>query len=94
MCSDQGVTTHSYPRASRANQPTAYAMGNCSDVLQTVDTLTVLFLTHYMLVMFYNLPPLSNGNWDCANVRSTIENLFDIFTDAISNGTINNLPPS
>ena len=90
---DQGVTTHSYPRASRANQPTAYAMGNCADVLQTIDTLVGIVSDALYAGNLNNLPPLSNGNWDCANVRSTIENLFDIFTDAISNGTINNLPP-
>ena len=90
---DQGVTTHSYPRASRANQPTAYAMGNCADVLQTIDTLVGIVSDALYAGNLDNLPPLSNGNWDCANVRSTIENLFDIFTDAIGNGTIDNLPP-
>ena len=68
-------------------------MGNCSDVLQTVDTLVGIVSDALYAGNLDNLPPLSNGNWDCANVRSTIENLFDIFTDAISNGTIAGLPP-
>ena len=38
------------------------------------------------------LPDISNGNWDCANVRSSIDNLFDIFTDAISSGSLDELP--
>ena len=38
------------------------------------------------------LPPLSNGLWDCANVRASIETLFDILTDAISGGTLDGLP--
>ena len=90
---DQNVTTHSYPRASRANQPSAYAMGNCSDVLQTIDTLISVVSDALYAGNLDSLPPISNGNWDCANVRSTIENLFDIFTDAIDNGNLNNIPP-
>ena len=90
---DQNQTVHSYPRASKANQPTAYSLGNCSDVLQTIDTLVGIVSDALYAGNLDNLPPLSNGNWDCANVRSTIENLFDIFTDAISTGSINNLPP-
>ena len=90
---DQNQTVHSYPRASKANQPTAYSLGNCSDVLQTIDTLVGIVSDALYAGNLDNIPPLSNGNWDCANVRSTIENLFDIFTDAISTGSIDNLPP-
>ena len=40
-----------------------------------------------------NLPPLSTGEWDCANVRLSIETLFDILNDAIGGGTLAGLPP-
>ena len=40
-----------------------------------------------------NLPPLNNGEWDCANVRSSIEVLFDILQDAVVGGTLAGLPP-
>ena len=90
---DQNETTHSYPRASKAYQPSTYTLGNCSDVLQTIDTLTGIVCDALLAGDLDELPPLSNGNWDCANVRSTIENLFDILTDAISGGTLAGLPP-
>ena len=90
---DQNVTTHSYPRAARAYQPSTYTLGNCSDVLQTIDTLTGIVCDALYAGNLNVLPPLSNGQWDCANVRSTIENLFDILTDAIGNGNLNGLPP-
>ena len=90
---DQNQTTHSYPRPSKALQPSVYTLGNCSDVLQTIDTLTGIVCDALYAGNLDNLPILSNGNWDCANVRSTIENLFDILTDAIGNGNLNGLPP-
>ena len=90
---DQYETTHSYPRAAKAYQPSTYTLGNCSDVLQTIDTLTGIVCDALLAGDLDTLPPLSNGNWDCANVRSTIENLFDILTDAISGGTLAGLPP-
>ena len=39
-----------------------------------------------------NLPPLSNGEWDCANVRGSIEVLYDILLDAVTGGTLAELP--
>ena len=90
---DNNVTTHSYPRAARAYQPSTYAVGNCSDVLQTIDTLISIVADALYAGNLNNLPPLSNGNWDCANVRATIENLFDILTEAIGGGTLAGLPP-
>jgi hypothetical protein len=73
-------------------QPTTYAVGNCSDVLATVDTLISIVVDSLYAGNLNVLPPLSNGEWDCANVRSTIENLFDIVTDAIRGGTLAGLP--
>ncbi|MGA1402631.1 MAG: hypothetical protein ACO312_05780, partial [Candidatus Nanopelagicaceae bacterium] len=74
-------------------QPTAYTLGNCSDVLQTIDTLIGIVCDALLAGDLETLPPLSNGQWDCANVRATIENLFDILTDAISTGSLAGLPP-
>jgi len=101
---DKNVTTHSYPRAARAYQPSStivnpgddelgYTLGNCSDVLATIDTLIGIVCDALQAGTLDVLPPLSNGLWDCANVRSTIENLFDILTDAITTGSLANLPP-
>ena len=90
---DQNVTTHSYPRAARAYQPSAYADGNCSDVLATVNSLIDIVCDALNAGNLDDLPPLSNGLWDCANVRATIETLFDILTDAIGGGTLAGLPP-
>ena len=73
-------------------QPTTYAVGNCSDVLATVDTLISIVVDSLYAGNLNVLPPLSNGEWDCANVRSSIENLFDIITDAIRGGTLAGLP--
>jgi hypothetical protein len=73
-------------------QPTTYALGNCSDVLATIDTLISVVVDALYAGNLNTLPPLSNGEWDCANVRSTIENLFDIVTDAISTGSLAGLP--
>ena len=73
-------------------QPTTYTLGNCSDVLATVDTLTGIICDALQAGSIADLPILSHGEWDCANVRSSIENLFDILTDAISSGSLDNLP--
>ena len=85
---------HSYPAAAAITQPKEYkARGNCSDVLQTIDTLTGIVCDALYAGNVLNLPDLSTGEWDCANVRSSIETLFDIFMDAISAGSIDDLPP-
>ena len=90
---DQNVTTHAYPRASGKYQPTAYADGNCSDVLATVNALVDIVCNSLNDGDLDNLPPLNNGEWDCANVRGSIETLFDILQDAIVGGTLAGLPP-
>ena len=59
---DNNVTTHSYPRAARAYQPSTYTLGNCSDVLQTIDTLTGIVCDALYAGNLNDLPPLSNGN--------------------------------
>ena len=74
-------------------QPTAYAEGNCSDVLATVNALIDITCNSLNDGNLDNLPPLSNGEWDCANVRGSIETLFDILQDAIVGGTLAGLPP-
>ena len=84
---------HSYPAAAAITQPKEYKLGNCSDVLQTIDTLTGIVCDALYAGDILNLPDLSTGEWDCANVRSSIETLFDIFMDAISAGSIDDLPP-
>ena len=38
------------------------------------------------------LPPVDNGEWDCANVRSSIQNLFDIAVDSITTASLAGLP--
>ena len=90
---DQNVTTHAYPRAAGKYQPTAYAEGNCSDVLATVNALVDIVCNSLNEGNLDNLPPLNNGEWDCANVRGSIETLFDILQDAIVGGTLAGLPP-
>ena len=89
---DSGVGNLNGITRTATPQPTTYALGNCSDVLATIDTLTSIVIDSLDDGNLDNLPPLSNGNWDCANVRSTIDNLFDIFTDAISSGSLADLP--
>jgi len=89
---DNYKTEHAYPRAARAYQPSVYTVGNCSDVLATIDTLTGILCDALLAGNLDDLPPLSNGLWDCANVRSSIENLFDILTDAIGTGSLDGLP--
>ena len=90
---DQNVTTHAYPRSAGKYRPAAYADGNCSDVLATVNALIDITCNSLNDGNLNNLPPLNNGEWDCANVRSSIEVLFDILQDAIVGGTLAGLPP-
>ena len=90
---DQNVTTHAYPRSAGKYRPAAYADGNCSDVLATVNALIDITCNSLNDGNLNNLPPLNNGEWDCANVRSSIEVLFDILQDAIVGGTLADLPP-
>ena len=73
-------------------QPTDYTIGNCSDVLSSVDTLISILCDAISDSTLQFLPPLSNGQWDCANVRSAIENLFDIVTDALTTASLEELP--
>jgi len=89
---DQNKTTHAYPRSATKYQPSAYADGNCSDVLATVNALVDIICTSLNDGNLNSLPPLSSGEWDCANVRSSIENLYDIITEAIETGSLDNLP--
>ena len=89
---DQNKTSHAYPRSAGKYQPSAYADGNCSDVLATVNALVDILCNSINDGNLNNLPPLSTGEWDCANVRLSIENLFDILNDAISDGTLAGLP--
>ena len=90
---DKNVSTHAYPRSAGKYQPSAYAEGNCSDVLATVNALIDITCNSLNDGNLDNLPPLSNGEWDCANVRGSIETLFDILQDAIVGGTLAGLPP-
>ena len=73
-------------------QPTGYVIGNCSDVLSSVDTLISIISDSIFAASLDTLPPLTNGQWDCANVRSSIENLFDIVTDSINISSLSELP--
>jgi hypothetical protein len=73
-------------------QPSTYVLGNCADVLATIDTLISIVVDALYAGDLDELPSLSTGNWDCANVRSSIENLFDIITDAVSSGSLSGLP--
>ena len=73
-------------------QPGGYTPGNCSDVLQTIDTLVGILCDALADNSLATLPPLTHGEWDCANVRSSIENLFDIATDAFNLGSNADLP--
>ena len=74
------------------SQPSTYAVGNCSDVLQTIDTLIGIVCDALFAGNLDELPSVSNGNWDCANVRSSIETLFDILTTAVETGSLDDLP--
>ena len=90
--SDAGVGNLSGVTRVAPSQPTTYELGNCSDVLATIDTLIGIVCDALYAGDLDVLPTLSNGNWDCANVRSSIENLFDILTDAISTASLEGLP--
>jgi len=72
-------------------QPTEYTIHNCSDVLQTVDTL-IGIITDITSSSIFDPPAIDHGEWDCANVRSSIENLFDIALDAFTSSTLEDLP--
>ena len=56
---DQNVTTHAYPRASGKYRPAAYADGNCSDVLATVNALIDITCNSLNDGNLDNLPPLN-----------------------------------
>ena len=89
---DGGVGNLNGVTRTAPSQPSTYTLGNCSDVLATIDTLIGIVCDALYAGSLDTLPPLSNGEWDCANVRSSIENLFDIITDAISSGSLAGLP--
>ncbi|CAR63411.1 putative short tail fibre [Synechococcus phage S-RSM4] len=89
---DAGVGNLTGVVRTAPTQPTTYTLGNCSDVLATIDTLIGIVCDSLLAGDLESLPPLSTGNWDCANVRTSIENLFDILTDAISSGSLADLP--
>ena len=89
---DGGVGNLNGITRNAPSQPTTYALGNCSDVLASIDTLTGIICDALQAGNLSDLPDISNGNWDCANVRSSIDTLFDIFTDAISGGSLDDLP--
>ena len=89
---DAGVGNLNGVTRTAPTQPTTYTLGNCSDVLATIDTLTGIICDALKAGSLTDLPSLSTGNWDCANVRSSIENLFDIITTAISSGSLDELP--
>jgi hypothetical protein len=82
-----------------ASGEVGYQIGNCSDVLQTIDTLVGIISDAIAgqgnsgFASLSNLPPLTHGDWDCANVRSTIETLFDIASDAVIDSNLSGLPP-
>jgi len=77
------------PTAAVLNNP--YQIGNCSDVLSTIDTLTGI-VCDALVLGIDSLPPVNNGEWDCANVRATIETLFDIVTEAVDTKSLAGLP--
>ena len=89
---DSGVGNLTGITRTAPAQPTTYSIGNCSDVLSTIDTLTGILCDALYAGNLSTLPPLSNGEWDCANVRASIENLFDIVTDAVGSGSLAGLP--
>ena len=73
-------------------QPSTYVEGNCSDVLNTIDSLIDIFITNLNAGNLNQLPVINNGLWDCANVRATIDTLTDIITTAITDGNLVSLP--
>ncbi|MAH09389.1 MAG: hypothetical protein CL961_06935, partial [Euryarchaeota archaeon] len=74
-------------------QPTTYVEGNCSDVLNTIDSLVGLMIDALYAGNLDGVPAVNNGNWDCANVRGTIHTLTDIIVDAIESSSLTGLPP-
>ena len=92
--SDGGVGNLSGITRTAPVQPTTYTVGNCSDVLATIDTLISITVDTLYAGNLNALPPVNNGEWDCANVRSTIDTLFLILTTALSTSSILTLPPS
>ena len=81
-----------------ASGEVGYQLGNCSDVLQTIDTLVGIISDAIAgqgnsgFATLANLPPLTHGDWDCANVRGSIETLFDIASDAVIGSNLADLP--
>ena len=73
-------------------QPGGYVAGNCSDVVSTVNTLVEIICDTTADGNLDSLPPLDQGEWDCANVRGSIETLFDIADDAFSVTSLATLP--
>jgi len=73
-------------------QPSDYVVGNCSDVVSTVNTLIDLITEVINNGSLATLPLVDNGEWDCANVRSSIQNLFDIAVDSITTASLADLP--
>ena len=90
---DAGVGNLNGIARTEPAQPTAYVAGNCSDVLNTIDTLIQIFVESLYVGNLNNLPAINNGYWDCANVRTTIDTLTDILTDSITAGSLTGLPP-
>ena len=89
---DAGVGNLNGITRTATPQPTAYAIGNCSDVLATIDTLVSIVVDTLYAGDLDVLPIIDSGEWDCANVRSTIESLYDIASDAILGNTLGELP--
>ena len=67
---DQNKTSHAYPRSAGKYQPSAYQDGNCSDVCATVNALIDILSNAINEGSLDNIPPLSTGEWDCANAVS------------------------
>ena len=88
---DSGVGDLAGITRTEPTQPSEYTTGNCSDVLQTVDTL-IGIICDIVYTSTFDPPPIDHGQWDCANVRSTIENLFDIAVDAFTTSSLIDLP--
>ena len=65
-----------------------YVAGNCSDVVSSINSLINIITDAVSAGTLDTLPSLSNGEWDCANVRSTIETLFDITLDALETASL------
>ena len=90
---DAGVGNLSGITRTVPAQPTNYVVGNCSDVLNTIDNLVGLMIDALYAGNLNSVPAVNSGNWDCANVRGTIHTLTDIIVDAIDSGSLTGLPP-